>query len=120
MIKYFPAPDIEAQAKQIAAKLQMHHDFSRVVFMRSNGSKSKYTLARCHALSRIMQKALDVEAHYVIEVIAERFDVLSQEEQTKTIIHELLHVPKSMGGGFRHHDYVCRRNVEDMYKKFKK
>jgi len=120
MIKYFPAPDIEAQAKQIASTLKMHHDFSRVVFMRSHGSKSKYTLARCHALSRVMQKALDVKAHYVIEVISEQFDKLSEEEKTKTIIHELLHVPKSMGGGFRHHDYVCRKSIVDMYKKLRK
>ncbi len=120
MIKYFPAADIESKAKDIALKLGMHHDFSRVVFMRSTGSKSMHTLARCHALPRIMQTALGTKAHYVVEVISENFDKLSEEEKTKTMIHELLHIPKSMGGGFRHHDYVCRRNVEEMYKKFRK
>ncbi|MBI4018059.1 MAG: metallopeptidase [Candidatus Aenigmarchaeota archaeon] len=119
MIKYFPDPELERKAKEISAVLGFRHDFSRVVFMRSTGSKSRYTLARCHALSRVLQKALNVRAHYVIEVISHNFDRLSEEEKTKTIIHELMHIPKSMGGGFRHHDYVCRRNVEQMYKKIK-
>lgn len=120
MIKYFPAPDIESRAKEISSVLGFRHDFSRVAFMRSTGSKSRRTLARCHALSRVLQTALGTKAHYVVEVISENFDNLDEKERTKTIIHELMHIPKSMGGGFRHHDYVCRRNVEDFYKKLKK
>ena len=116
-IKYEHAPDIEGKALAIAEKLGMQHDFSRVRFLRSRGSKAQRTLARCHALPRIMQKALDVKAHYVVEVISEHFDELDEKEQTKTLIHELLHIPKSMGGGFRHHDYVCRKNIEVLYKR---
>ena len=77
-------------------------------------------MARCHALPRIMQKALNVNAHYVIELVSENFDKLSDEEQTKTIIHELMHIPKGMKGGFRYHDYVCSRNVDELYKKYKR
>lgn len=120
MIKYFPDPELERKSKEISAVLGFRHDFSRVVFMRSTGSKSRRTLARCHALPRVMQAALGTKAHYVIEVISENFDKLSEQEKTKTIIHEIMHIPKSMGGGFRHHDYVCRRNVEEMYRKLKK
>ncbi|HLD85186.1 MAG TPA: putative metallopeptidase [archaeon] len=120
-IKYEPAPDIEKAAKTIVEKLENAHlghvDFSRVRFLRSRGSKSQRTLARCHALPRIMQKALDVKAHYVIEVISENFDHLDDKEKIKTIIHELFHIPKSMGGGFRHHDYVCGKNIDILYKK---
>lgn len=119
MIKYFPDPELERKAKALSAVLGFRHDFSRVAFMRSTGSKSRHTLARCHALSRVLQAALGTKAHYVIEVISENFDRLSAEEQLKTIIHELMHIPKSMGGGFRHHDFVCRKNVEEMYKKIK-
>jgi predicted metallopeptidase len=118
IIKYHPAPDIEQKAKQIASKLGMRHDFSRVVFVRSKGSQSRYALARCHALPRIMQTALNVKAHYVIEVISEKFDKLSEAEQTKTIIHELMHIPKAFGGGFKHHDVVNRKSVERMYEEF--
>lgn len=119
MIKYHRAADIEARVKEIAAKLHIRHDFSRVVCVRSTGSKSRRTLARCHALPRIMQAALGTKAHYVIEVISENFEKLGEEEKTKTLIHELLHIPKSFGGGFRHHSYVSRKTVENMYRKLK-
>lgn len=117
-IKYGPAPDIEKIAREIAVLSNMKHDFSRIRFLRSNGSKSRRTIARCHALPRIMQSALDVKAHYVVEVISEQFDKMNDENKIKTIIHELMHIPKSMGGGFRHHDFVCTRNVEKIYKEF--
>jgi len=29
-----------------------------------------------------------------------------------------MHVPKSFGGGFRQHDFVCDENVEIMHEKF--
>ncbi|HLC76996.1 MAG TPA: putative metallopeptidase [archaeon] len=119
MIKYHPAPDIETRARHIAEKTGMEHDFSRIKFLRSTGSQATRTLARCHAMPRVLQAALEMKAHYVIEVIAEQFDKMSEEQKTKTIIHELLHVPKSMGGGFRYHDYVCNRNIEQMYKMLK-
>ena len=118
-IKYEPAPDVENAVKTIAQRLDIKHDFSRVRFVRSRGSKSVYTLARCHALPRVMQKALGLKAHYVIEVIGEKFDGMSDEEKIKTLIHELMHIPKSMGGGFRHHDYVCKQNIEVMYRKLR-
>jgi predicted metallopeptidase len=64
-----------------------------------------------------MQKAMGMPAYYAIEFL-ERFDKMSMHEQDKVIIHELMHIPKTFGGGFRQHDYVCEQNVELMYAKF--
>ena len=119
MIKYFPAPEIDSQIKAIAEKLEMNHDMSRIVCIRSRGSSSRRTLARCHALPRIMQLALDKKAHYVIEVISENFDELDEEERIKTLIHELMHIPKAFGGGFKYHNYVNKKTVDKMYEKFR-
>ncbi|MBI4896539.1 MAG: metallopeptidase [Candidatus Aenigmarchaeota archaeon] len=119
-MKYEPAPDIESTIKTIAQKLDINHDFTRIRCVRSRGSKSRYTIARCHALPKIMQYALETKAHYVIELISEKFDTLSSQEQTKTLIHELLHIPKSFGGGFRQHDYVCNKTVDRMYQTLQK
>ena len=120
-IKYEPAPDLEQMARDIVIKTNMKHiDLTRVVCVRSRGSKSRRVIARCHALSRIFQHALDIKAHYIIEAVSEHFDSLSKEDKIKTMIHELMHVPKSFRGGFRHHsNYVNRRNVERMYRVYK-
>jgi len=110
--------DWEQRTKKIAAELGMPFDLTRIACMRSNGSKSN-ALARCHTVPKIMQKALQMEGYYVIEIVSENFDELNEKEKVKTIIHELMHIPKTMGGGFRQHDYVCNRNVDSMYKRLK-
>ncbi len=117
-IRYAHAPDIDAQVRRIAETLGLAHIDGRVVCMRSAGSRARWTLARCHALSRIMQAALGVPAHYVIEILSGPFDRLSAEEQTKTLIHELLHVPRAFGGGLKSHRYVNRRTVQKLYEAY--
>lgn len=116
--------DVEAQqiANDIIEKLNFCHiDTNRIVIMKSRGSKSKRTLARIHGLSKIMQKAMQIKAVYVIELISENFDKLDSEEKVKTIIHELMHIPKCFGGGFRQHKpYVTKKTVEKAYKEYKK
>ena len=104
---------------KIADKLNMKRDFVRIKFVRSRGSQSRRTLARCHAFPRVLQAALGMKAHYIIEVISEQFDRLREDEQNKTIIHELLHIPESMKGGFRHHDFVCDKNIDKLHKMLK-
>lgn len=118
MIRYELAPDIESKFKRIARRLKMSYiDLNRVKGVRSHGSTSQGVIARCHALPKVMQLALDMEAHYVIEVLSETYDRLSKAEQIKILIHELMHIPETFGGGFRmHKDHVTRKNVEKLYK----
>jgi len=121
-IKYEPAPDLQEKAKAIASALFPHVKLDNISCIRSFGSKSRGTIARCHALGKVMQLGMKTSAFYTIEFLSERFDRLSDEEQEKIIIHELMHIPKSFGGGFKHHDFVCDKNVNvfhEMYKKVK-
>jgi len=121
MIKYFPAPDVEKKMRDIIPKIGMGHiNPSEVSCIRSRGSSARRVIARCHGMSKVLQIGMRRGAHYVVEVISEQFDKLSEDEQTKVVIHELMHIPKNFGGGFRHHDYVTRMNVEKMYKIYKK
>ena len=60
---------------------------------------------------------MNMPAHYAIEFL-EKFESLSQKDQDKVIIHELMHIPKTFGGGFRQHDYVCEENVERLHARF--
>ncbi len=117
-MKYEPASDIQLIAEEISKLLFSHIVMERVKCFRSYGSSSRGTIARCHALGKLMQKAIGIKAYYALEFISERFDKLSKENQIKTIIHELMHIPQTFGGGFRHHDHVTEKNVNLMYKTY--
>ena len=67
-----------------------------------------------------MQSALLRKAFYVLEFLSERFDKLDEEEKTKVIIHELMHIPICFGGGFKHHDFVTEKNVKKYYQEYKR
>ena len=117
-IKYELAPDLQAIAEEVVRLLFPHVDMSRVKCFRSYGSTADRTIARCHTVGKLMQMTIGTKAHYAIECLTKRFDKLSKEDQIKTIIHELMHIPKAFGGGFRHHDHVTDKNVNLMYKTY--
>lgn len=119
------APDIQEKIDSMLNVLNYEHlDGNRIICMRSYGSKSR-AYARIWGLSRVWQKALKVKSHYTIEVIHPRFDKLSEEDQEKTLLHELLHIPKGFSGGLVPHKCFGKRidqkRVDELYKKhFKK
>jgi predicted metallopeptidase len=121
-VRYSRDAGLEDKARRIVRTMGWDHiDMDRVAIMRSTGTRSKRILARCHALTRIFQHALGVDAHYVIEMLSENFDKLPEEEKVRTIIHELMHIPRSFAGGFRHHaPYVNRRTVDRAYREYLK
>ena len=114
-MKYEFAPDLQEVAEEVSRLLFPHVKIDHVKCFRSYGSSSRNTIARCHTIGKLMQKAMGVNAFYALEFLSERFDKLSKEEQIKTIIHELMHIPKAFGGGFRHHDFVCDENIDKCY-----
>jgi len=119
-MKYEEAPDLQARMEDFVRTLEMDHiNLARVRCLRSYGSSTKRTIARCHALGKFMQKAMGTPAFYAIEFL-EKFEKLKPEDQDKVIIHELMHIPKTFGGGFRQHDYVCEENIEQFYRLFLK
>ncbi len=118
-MEYLPAPDIDEELSRIIRTLEWDHvDPRRVRAIRSRGTKSRRILARCHGLPKALQTGLAIPAHYVIELVSENYDRLPQAEQTKTLIHELMHIPRIFGGGFRNHDYVRARRVDQFYEQY--
>jgi len=117
-MKYEFAPDIQEIAQDISKVFFDYIKLDRVKCFRSYGTSTKRTIARCHALGKLMQKAIGIDAYYVLEFLTEQFEKLKEEDKIKTIIHELMHIPKTFGGGFRQHDYVCEKNVEKIYRAY--
>jgi predicted metallopeptidase len=118
-VEYLSAPEIDREIARIVSLLGFDHlDPGRIRTVRSRGTQSRRTLARCHALPKALQTGLGIPAHYVIELLSENFDPLPESEKTKTLIHELLHIPATFGGGFRNHDYVRANRVNRLYEKY--
>ena len=120
-ISYVEAPDVKRLVDEIAEKLDFFHVVPQFVYCyRSHGSRSEQVIARIHGLGKIWQEALRKPPTYVIEVISERYDKMSREEKEKTLIHELLHIPKGFSGGFRpHKGYISKKRIEKLHRLLK-
>jgi len=116
-LEYVEAPDVKGLADEIVDSLGLFHVVPEFVYCyRSKGSRSKRIIARIHGLGTIWQEALRRPPTYVIEVISEAYDKLSEEEKEKTLIHELLHIPKGFSGGFRpHKGYINKKQIERLH-----
>jgi predicted metallopeptidase len=117
-IRYVEASDVKKLVDEIAEKLYFFHIVLQFVYCyRSYGSESERVIARIHGLGRIWQEALRKPPIYVIEVISERYDKLSEKDKEKTLIHELLHIPKGFSGGFRpHRGYIDKERIEKLHR----
>ncbi len=119
-IRYEIADDIQERFADIVRTLNLDHiDLNKVVCVRSYGSSTRRVVARCHGMSKVLQIAMRIKAFYVLEFLSERFDKLDDKEQEKTIIHELMHIPKNFGGGFRHHDHVSEENITSIQEQYR-
>ena len=115
-----PAPDVEEKVKEILSVMSEygHVNEYRIFYMRSrNATANAY--ARIWNLPDIWQKALSVGTYYIIEVLTQHYDKLSEEEKEKVLIHELLHIPKTFSGALRPHDgkvKINNRTVGQLHK----
>ena len=118
-MRYLFSDEWTEKAGQIATALGFDHVcLDRIACVESSGTKTTRVIARIHALGKVMQLGLRQRPFYVIELLSERFEKQSGEDKAKTIIHELMHIPKGFGGGFRHHrPYVSRAEVEKAFKR---
>ena len=118
-IQYSEAQDVKQLVDEITEILDLYHVVPQFVYcVRSKGSRSTRTIARIHGLGKIWQEALRRPPSYAIEVISEQYDMLGEGEKEKTLIHELLHIPKGFKGGFRpHKGFVDQKSVESLFRR---
>ena len=121
-MKYEYSQEWTLKARQIASLLEFNHIRpERICCLKSKGTSTRNTIARIHSLCKVMQLSLQAEPFYTIELISEKFDKRSYDDQLETIVHELMHIPASFGGGFRHHKpYVTRKTVSQEFERLKK
>lgn len=119
------APDVKKRVVEIVKRMPVftYIDTSRIVCMRSTKATSR-ARARIWSFPHIWQMALALPAYYVIEVLSQYFDKMSNEDQTRVLIHELMHIPKNFSGALvpHHgiHKKITARTVEELYRIYMK
>src|SRR3989339_710399 len=122
-MQYLKAPEIKRTIERLVEKLEFTHIKTQNVHcIRSFDAKTR-AYARIWGMSKLFHEVAGIEPNYIIEVIAKRFDKLSEREKIKTLIHELMHIPKTFSGallphrGRYHHinDREVERIIRDLF-----
>lgn len=117
------ATDVKREIVKIIEVLDLDYlQPTRIFCYRTEGSKAR-AYARTWMMPKIFQDALDIPPAYVIEVISKYYDPLNDDEKTRVLIHELLHIPKNFSGALLSHHGVSRhihRDSHALLKEYKK
>lgn len=118
-----PAPDIDRMVRRLVPRLPFEYiDPAKITCMRSTQATSR-ARARIWSFPKIWQMALKHPPHYIIEVLSQHFDHLSDDDKTRVIIHELMHIPKNFSGALVPHrglhKRIDHRTVETLFNQYK-
>lgn len=115
-MKFEKAKDIQHRIEYLVRELSLTHITAKnLVCFRSYGSSGR-ARARIWSMPGIWQLALNIDPHYCIEVISEKFDNQSLDDQERILIHELMHIPKTFSGALvphRNHKHRTFRHYHD-------
>lgn len=102
-MNYKLAPEIKRQIRILIKELDYSHiKPNQIHCIRSFDAKTR-AYARIWGMSRLFKEVAGLKPNYIIEVIAQRFDKLPEREKIKTLIHELMHIPKTFSGALLSH-----------------
>ena len=122
-MEWHEAQDVRNDLAHILDHIDLPHiNKDRIYCYRTTGSKIR-AYARTWSFPKIFQRALSVESAYVIEVLSQHYDSLSEDKKKKVLIHELLHIPKNFSGALLPHR-TRSRNINSLanqlFKEYKK
>ena len=102
-MQYAKAPEIKKIVDVLVDRLNLKHiKKTSIHCIRSFDAKTR-AVARIWGMSRLFHEVAGLEPNYIIEVNAKRFDKLPEREKIKTLIHELMHIPKTFSGALLSH-----------------
>jgi predicted metallopeptidase len=108
-MKYIIDKEIKRQVDTLIEELELQHIKKKYIHcIRSFDVKTR-AYARIWGMAKIFSEVAGIEPHYIIEVNSTKFDKLSEREKIKTLIHELMHIPKTFSGALLSHRGKGRR-----------
>lgn len=97
------APDIKKIVISLKKQLNLNWINTKNIYCYRSINSSSRAFARIWGLSKIWQQTLHVQPTYIIEVLSEKFDKLSEKDKENVIVHELVHIPKNFSGSLIPH-----------------
>ncbi|PIS15045.1 metallopeptidase [Candidatus Shapirobacteria bacterium CG09_land_8_20_14_0_10_38_17] len=123
-MEFKKADDIKQSVVKIIRKLKLSYVKKENIFCYRSLNSHSRAIARIWSLPRLWQDALGILPYYIIEVLSEKFDHLSEEQKTKVLIHELLHIPKTFSGALLPHRTgtfrLDQKIVDKMYQEYER
>ncbi len=121
-MKYEKAPEIKKQIEILVERLNFDYIKTKNIHcIRSFDAKTR-AYARIWGMAKLFSEVVGLEPHYIIEVNAKKFDKLPEREKIKTLIHELMHIPKTFSGALLSHrgryHRINDREVEKILRNF--
>ncbi|MBI2611915.1 metallopeptidase [Candidatus Gottesmanbacteria bacterium] len=118
-IAWTKSADIKKEIVNLVRALNLTHiNPDDLHCVRSINSTTR-AVARIWSLPRIWREILNLEPQYVIEVVSHYYDKLSEHEKKRTLIHELMHIPKNFSGSLISHrgryHRIDRRTVDKLF-----
>ncbi|MFA6005954.1 MAG: putative metallopeptidase [Patescibacteria group bacterium] len=102
-MKYEIAPEIKKQVDILIDKLGFDHVIpERIYCIRSFDAQTR-AIARIWGMAKLFTEVVGIPPHYIIEVNSKRFDKLHPRDKMKTLVHELMHIPKTFSGALLSH-----------------
>lgn len=116
-LEWLGAPDIKKRVDMLIDKLGEEHFIKNRIFCFRSHYANTRAIARIWGLGRVWQQALGIKPAYVLEVISERFDRMSEYEKDKVLLHEIAHIPSNFSGSLIPHIRRGKRNFYDKVKR---
>lgn len=102
-VEWVKAPDISVRIAHLISVLDMEWiENNRIHCFRSSNSRAR-AYARIWGFNKVWQLALNEKPAYVIEVLSENFDKLSDHQKDEVLLHELAHIPRNFSGSLLPH-----------------
>jgi len=102
-MKYSLAPEIKEQIAKLVPALKMDYiKVEQIHCIRSFDAKTR-AIARIWGMAKLFSEVAGIKPTYIIEVNAKRFDKQSEHEKLHTLVHELMHIPKTFSGALLSH-----------------
>jgi len=102
-MKYDRAPDIKKRIDALIEALEFAYIKPKQIYcIRSFDAKTR-AYARIWGMAKLFSEVAGIAPTYIIEVNAKKFDKLSDRDQLKTLVHELMHIPRTFSGALLSH-----------------